>query len=107
MLKVIHQYMRLGEIFTNLLPWSTTYLGGDKMCPRQVHRKLVITLLFLAFLSTASYLSAASRGIQVVSKRGEPLYLYKDYHAVVIGVSDYDHWPKLPNAMLSRPLSSR
>jgi len=69
------------------------------MCPRQVYRKLVITLLLLTFLSAASYLLAASRGIRVVSKKGEPLYLYKDYHAVVIGVSDYDHWPKLPNAV--------
>jgi len=68
------------------------------MCARQVNRRLLITLLFLTFLGAASYLLAATRGIQVVSKKGEPLYLYKDYHAVVIGVSDYDHWPKLPNA---------
>jgi uncharacterized caspase-like protein len=91
--------MRLAEIFMNLFPGSTTYLGGDKMCARQVFRKLLITLLLLAFLSTASYLSAATRGIRVVSKKGQPLYLYKDYHAVVIGVSDYDHWPTLPNAV--------
>ena len=69
------------------------------MCARQVYRKLLITLLLLAFLSTASYLFAATRGIQVVSKKGQPLYLYKDYHAVVIGVSDYDYWPKLPNSV--------
>ena len=35
----------------------------------------------------------------MVSKEGQPLYLYKDYHAIVIGVSDYDYWPKLPNAV--------
>jgi len=69
------------------------------MCARQVLRNFLITLLLIAFLSPASYLFAASRGIQVVSKKGQPLYLYKDYHAVVIGVSDYDHWPKLPNAV--------
>jgi len=69
------------------------------MCSRLVHRSLLITLLFLTFATSASYLFAATRGIQVVSKKGEPLYLYKDYHAVVIGVSDYDHWPKLPNAV--------
>jgi len=69
------------------------------MCARQVFRKLLITLLLLAFLSTASYLFAASRGIQVVSKKGQPLYLYKDYHAIVIGISDYEHWPSLPNAV--------
>jgi uncharacterized caspase-like protein len=26
------------------------------------------------------------------------LYLYRDYHALVIGIGNYDHWPKLPNA---------
>ncbi|MBT8406251.1 MAG: DUF1566 domain-containing protein [Deltaproteobacteria bacterium] len=69
------------------------------MCTKQVYRRLLITLLFLAFLSTTSYLFAASRGIQVFSKKGQSLYLYKDYHAVVIGVSDYDHWPTLSNAV--------
>jgi len=69
------------------------------MYARQVYRNLLITLLLLAFLSTASYLLAATRGIQAVSKKGQPLYLYKDYHAVVIGVSDYDHWPTVPNAV--------
>jgi hypothetical protein len=98
-LKLTHQCVRFEEIFTNLFPRPTTYLGGDKMCARQACRKLLITLLFLAFLSTASYLFAASRGVQVVSKKGQSLYLYKDYQAVVIGVSDYEHWPKLPNAV--------
>ncbi len=69
------------------------------MCARQVYRNLLITFLLFALFSTASYLFAANRGIQVISKKGQPLYLYKDYHAVVIGVSDYDHWPKLPNAV--------
>jgi hypothetical protein len=69
------------------------------MWVKQLSRNLLITLLLLAFLSTTSYLSAATRGINVVSRDGEPLYLYKDYHAVVIGVSDYDHWPKLPNVV--------
>ena len=69
------------------------------MCARQVYRNLLITLLLFALLSTASYLFAATRGIRAVSNKGQPLYLYKDYHAVVIGVSDYDHWPKLPNAV--------
>jgi len=69
------------------------------MCVKQVYRDILSTLLLLAFLSTTSYLFAATRGIKVVSRDGQPLYLYKDYHAVVIGVSDYDHWPKLPNAV--------
>ena len=69
------------------------------MCAKQVYRKLLITLLFFAFLNTASSLSAATRGIQVVSKKGQSLYLYKDYHALVVGVSDYEKWPDLPLAV--------
>ncbi len=69
------------------------------MCVKQVYRNFPITLLLLAFLSITSYLPAATRGIKVVSRDGQPLYLYMDYYAVVIGVSDYDHWPKLPNAV--------
>ncbi len=37
--------------------------------------------------------------IEIVAKSGESLYLYKDYHALVVGVSDYDKWPDLPNAV--------
>ena len=69
------------------------------MCARQVLRNFLITLLLLAFLNTASHLFAATRGIQVVSQEGQALYLYKDYHAVVIGIGDYDHWPNLPSAV--------
>ena len=62
-------------------------------------RNLFVILLLLALLLSASHLFAATRGIQVVSKKGQSLYLYKDYHALVIGVGDYDHWPKLANAV--------
>jgi uncharacterized caspase-like protein len=89
----------LAEIFAYLFPEATTCSGGDKMCARKIYRNLLIILLLLGFLSTASHLSATTRGIRVVSKKGQPVYLYKDYHAVVIGVSDYEHWPTLPNAV--------
>jgi tetratricopeptide (TPR) repeat protein len=70
------------------------------MCARQVYRNLLITLLLFAFLSTASYLFAATRGIQVVSKKGQAVYLYKDYYALVVGVGDYTQgWPDLPGAI--------
>jgi hypothetical protein len=56
-------------------------------------------LMVLTMLCITSHLSAATRGISVVSEQGQNLYLYKDYRAVVIGVSDYEQWPKLPNAV--------
>ena len=70
------------------------------MWARQVYRNLLISLSLFAFLGTASYLFAATRGIQVVSKKGHAVYLYKDYYALVVGVGDYTQgWPDLPGAI--------
>ena len=65
-------------------------------------RKLAIITLFpllMASLLITSTLPATQRGIRVKAKSGESLYLYKDYHALVVGVSHYDKWPDLPNAI--------
>ena len=37
--------------------------------------------------------------IIVQSKKGQNLILYKDYYALVIGVSNYQKWPKIPFAV--------
>jgi uncharacterized caspase-like protein len=58
-----------------------------------------ILSFLVAALIVSSPVFATSRGIRVVSKKGQALYLYKDYYAVVIGVSEYEHWPRLPNAV--------
>ena len=51
---------------------------------------IILSLLFV------SGLSAAQRGIKVTAKSGDSVvYLYKDYHALVVGVGDYDYWPDL------------
>jgi uncharacterized caspase-like protein len=44
-------------------------------------------------------LLATSRGISIVSQKGKTYHLYKDYQALVVGVSDYEKWPDLPNAV--------
>ena len=57
--------------------------------------------MFSASLMTmllALNLYAKQRGINVKAKTGESLYLYKDYHALVVGISNYEKWTKLPNA---------
>ena len=69
------------------------------MCSKLVQRNYLTTLLLIAFLSAAPYLLAATRGIQVIPRKGQPMYLYKDYHALVVGVSDYEYWPDLPGAV--------
>ena len=59
---------------------------------------LAVSFLILSTLFPTSAL-AETRGLSITSKQGRSLYLYKDYHALVIGVSDYEQWPDLPNAV--------
>ena len=59
---------------------------------------LFIFILLISPLPVLSETRATTRGIHAVSQEGQNLFLYKDYHALVIGVSNYDHWPKLPHA---------
>ena len=49
----------------------------------------------LVLLFVPLQLFASTRGISVISKEGKSLYLYKDYYALVVGVSDYEYWPDL------------
>ncbi|HOX39096.1 MAG TPA: SUMF1/EgtB/PvdO family nonheme iron enzyme [Candidatus Brocadiia bacterium] len=39
------------------------------------------------------------RGIHAVTKTGASVQLYNEYHALVIGVSEYEKWPDLPNTV--------
>ncbi|TFH13349.1 MAG: hypothetical protein E4H02_11975 [Lentisphaerales bacterium] len=59
-------------------------------------RCLITLLLFLFALSTV-YAAADPRGIQIVKdKQGAEVCLYKESHALLIGVSDYTAgWPDL------------
>jgi len=60
---------------------------------------LIIILSLLGLPLISSHLFATTRGIRVTAKTGQSLYLYKSYHAMVVGVSNYEKWPKLPNAV--------
>jgi uncharacterized caspase-like protein len=42
---------------------------------------------------------ATTRGITVTSKEGQSLFLYKDCYALVVGISNYEKWPRLPNTV--------
>ncbi|MBE9582089.1 MAG: PEGA domain-containing protein [Proteobacteria bacterium] len=69
---------------------------------RQIRKKAVLLVLVLiaSVFLIPGQVEAVNRGIQVVAKGGEQIYLYKDYHALVVGVGDYTHgWPDLPNAV--------
>ena len=64
-------------------------------------KRLVFILLSSLGISLiiSSHLSATTRGIRVTTNQGKSVYLYKDYHALVVGVSNYGKWPDLPNAV--------
>ena len=65
-------------------------------------RRIVVSiflLFFFAFLIIPSHVVAESKGISAVSHGGQSIYLYKDCHALVVGVGNYDKWPSLPNAV--------
>ncbi len=58
-----------------------------------------LSLLAMLLLLTPLSESSNMRGIQLTSKKGEVLNLYKDYYALVIGVGRYGNgWPDLPGA---------
>ena len=67
---------------------------------KQIRKKAALLVLVASIFLISCQVEAVNRGIKVVAKGGEQIYLYKDYHALVVGVGDYTHgWPDLPNAI--------
>jgi hypothetical protein len=64
---------------------------------RSIHYSLFL-LLFLGQILGSDCLAASRKGISINTDKEKELYLYRDYHALVIGISNYENWPKLPNA---------
>jgi len=62
-----------------------------------IYRNNIVRFLIIIVITffIASNISAVTRGVHIVSQEGKELYLYKDYHALVVGVGDYDYWPDL------------
>jgi hypothetical protein len=58
-----------------------------------------IMILILIIFTSIRGPSGARAGFSVVSRQGQTLDLYMDYRALVVGISDYERWPKLPNAV--------
>lgn len=55
--------------------------------------------VFLLAAPVASHSSTRGiRGIKVLPKEEKEIELYQDYQALVVGISNYERWPKLPNA---------
>ena len=60
---------------------------------------LPLSFLFILLIFPSISFST-TRGVSIISKEGQNLYLYKDYHALIVGISNYEKWPKLPNAIM-------
>ena len=56
--------------------------------PMSKCRHILILLFFFLFPVLPNRSISATRGIQVIDKQGQSLYLYKDYHAMVVGISN-------------------
>jgi uncharacterized caspase-like protein len=64
---------------------------------KRLFRFLSVAMLLFFIVPAPSF--PTTRGIKVTDTHGENLYLYKDYHAVIVGISNYEWWPKLPYAV--------
>lgn len=57
---------------------------------------LICQSLFMFFILTGA---ANSQPIEVSTPDGQTIGFYKDYHALVVGVGEYTHWPRRPHAV--------
>ena len=64
---------------------------------RQIIISIILLLISILIIPDPSF--SLTRGIRVTAKKGQSLYLYKSYHALVVGIGDYEKWPRLPNAV--------
>ena len=64
--------------------------------------------MFAPFFSFPPLFVFNNARISVTAKKGQNFYLYKDYHALVVGISDYEKWPDLTSAAKdAREVASR
>jgi uncharacterized caspase-like protein len=83
------------QFFTSQWDAKTFYLQKCFMSKPICLLSLLFSLLFAAWPCSSF---STMRGISVTAGRAQNLYLYKDYYALVVGVSDYEQWPDLPSA---------
>jgi len=90
-----HRYLFYREQFE-----AAMYLSSGEFMRKCFARLLLLLILVTSFIAFLAPLKAeeVDRGIRVVAKSGESFCLYKAYYALVVGVSEYDEWPDLPNA---------
>ena len=60
---------------------------------------VLVAQIFLLFIIAPFHAFAIMRCIDVRDSQGKAISLYRDYQELVIGISDYERWPKLPDAV--------
>jgi uncharacterized caspase-like protein len=60
---------------------------------------ILIFAIFTLSLLVPAVLYSANRGTAIVSAKGLNMPIYDSYHALVVGISDYQQWPDLPYAV--------
>lgn len=94
----LDQNMRIGYLLESLGKFHADYMKIRRYF--SMKKSVLVFLSFLLIhLCISSPLFATKRGISIQSKQGQDIYLYKDYHALVVGVGDYDYWPDLRGAV--------
>ena len=64
--------------------------------------RIFFTLLFIffsVFFINTPFSFSQTRGVSITDTEGHSINIYKSYHAMIVGVSDYEKWPKLPYAI--------
>jgi formylglycine-generating enzyme required for sulfatase activity len=81
-----------------ILPRPSLWLFDRLQSVKPIALFICLSFFFVLLIQTFSVL-AETQGIRFVSQAGKEIQLYKDYHALVVGVGNYDKWPPLPNAV--------
>ncbi|MCF8084780.1 MAG: DUF1566 domain-containing protein [Deltaproteobacteria bacterium] len=94
-------YVAVGPGILFLDPLGSVLLNGQVLKPRA--QETLFQNITASRIPSQELAGLPLRGIKVLARTvdGETrvLPLYSGYHATVVGVGNYDKWPKLPNAV--------
>ncbi|UCH20330.1 MAG: caspase family protein, partial [Deltaproteobacteria bacterium] len=81
-----------------ILPRPSLWLLDRVNSVKNVALFICLSFFFVLLIQPLP-VAAETQGIRFVSQAGKEIQLYKDYHALVVGVGNYERWPSLPNAV--------
>mgnify|MGYP003564620536 CR=1 FL=1 len=82
---MLHTYQKYHLFLINgIFPGASSFLKG-----------ILRTLLVIVTVAQVAH----GQKIEIETLNGRMIEFYKTYHAVVVGVGQYEHWPEKPNAV--------